>query len=44
MAFVAQVDLADVRPLDESGLLPPEGLLSFFCAPVDLDERGSWPP
>ncbi len=26
MAFVAPVNLADVRPLDESGLLPPEGL------------------
>jgi uncharacterized protein YwqG len=43
MAFVAQVNLADVSPLDESGLLPSEGLLSFFCAPGDLAERGSRP-
>lgn len=42
MAFVAQVNLAEVSPLDERGLLPPSGLLSFFGAPADLDQPGSW--
>ena len=42
MAFVAQVNLADVSPLDERGVLPPGGLVSFFCAPSDLGEPGSW--
>ena len=36
MAFVAQVNLAEVAPLDERELLPPAGLVSFFCSPVDL--------
>ena len=43
MAFVAQVNLADVSPLDERGLVPPVGLVSFFGVPGDLDERGSRP-
>jgi Domain of unknown function (DUF1963)/Regulator of chromosome condensation (RCC1) repeat len=30
LAFVAQIDLAQLAPLDPSGLLPPSGLLSFF--------------
>lgn len=41
MAFVAQVNLADVAPLDERGLLPPAGLLSFFCSTADLHRQGS---
>ncbi len=28
--FVAQIRLADVKPFDVEGLLPPDGLLSFF--------------
>jgi uncharacterized protein YwqG len=32
MAFVAQVNLADVAAHDEEGHLPHSGLLSFFCA------------
>lgn len=42
MAFVAQVNLAEVAPLDERGLLPPAGLVSFFCSPADLGREGSW--
>ncbi len=30
LSFVAQIDLAQVAPLDNSGLLPRAGLLSFF--------------
>ncbi len=30
LAFVAQVDLAELAPLDRSARLPPAGLLSFF--------------
>jgi len=32
MAFVAQVNLADIAAYDEEGHLPHSGLLSFFCA------------
>lgn len=35
MAFVGQVNLADVAPLVEPGLLPSAGVLSFFCASGD---------
>jgi uncharacterized protein YwqG len=30
MGFVAQVQLADTHPLDSAGMLPTQGLLSFF--------------
>lgn len=40
MAFVAQVNLAEVARLDPSGALPPSGLASFFCAPADLHREG----
>lgn len=36
MAFVAQVNLADVAPLYRDGFLPPAGVVSFFCATADL--------
>ncbi len=42
MAFLAQIDLGDVGPLDERGLLPRAGLLSFFCASADLGRQGGW--
>lgn len=42
MAFVTQINLAEVGPLDELGLLPQAGILSFFCAPADLGQSGSW--
>ena len=42
MAFVAQVDLTDLVHLDSGELLPPSGLLSFFCSTADLDREGSW--
>jgi uncharacterized protein YwqG len=32
MAFVAQLNLADIAAHDEEGHLPHSGLLSFFCA------------
>jgi Domain of unknown function (DUF1963) len=32
MAFVGQVNLADIAAHDEEGHLPHSGLLSFFCA------------
>src|SRR5262245_43004556 len=31
MAFIGQVNLADIAPHDEEGHLPHSGLLSFFC-------------
>jgi uncharacterized protein YwqG len=36
LAFVAQVDLATVAPHDVDGVLPRDGLLSFFYDVVDL--------
>ncbi len=30
MEFIAQIQLADARPLDSAGVLPAQGLLSFF--------------
>lgn len=36
MAFIAQIALAELAPLDRDGLLPGAGLLSFFCALIDL--------
>jgi Domain of unknown function (DUF1963)/Regulator of chromosome condensation (RCC1) repeat len=41
MAFLAQINLADVAPLEAPGRLPSTGLLSFFCATQDLDREGS---
>jgi uncharacterized protein YwqG len=50
MAFIGQVNLADIAAHDEEGLLPHSGLLSFFCA-IDgtaagvmgsLDDPSSW--
>lgn len=41
LAFVAQIDLAQLAPLDSDGQLPPAGLLSFFygvpAGPLDGD-------
>ena len=37
MAFVGQVNLADIAAHDEEGHLPHSGLLSFFCA---INEMG----
>lgn len=31
MAFLAQLNLAELAPYDPAHLLPPEGMLSFFC-------------
>jgi hypothetical protein len=39
MAFVGQVNLADIAAHDEEGQLPHSGLLSFFCA-VDGSAAG----
>ena len=39
LAFVAQIDLAQVHPFDVEGVLPSRGLLSFF---YDADELGVW--
>jgi uncharacterized protein YwqG len=33
MQFICQVNLADLPPGGPAGILPPEGLLSFFCMP-----------
>jgi hypothetical protein len=50
MAFIGQVNLADIAAHDEEGHLPHSGLLSFFCA-IDgtaagvmrsLDDPSSW--
>ena len=41
MAFLAQINLAEVTPVDARGLLPSTGLLSFFGAIQDLDREGS---
>jgi uncharacterized protein YwqG len=50
MAFIAQVNLAEIVTHDEQGHLPRAGLLSFFCA-IDgtaagvmpaLDDPSSW--
>ena len=30
LAFIAQINLAEVHPFDKMGVLPPSGLLSFF--------------
>lgn len=38
LSFVAQIDLAQVAPLDRSGLLPRAGLLSFFYADPEARE------
>jgi len=40
MAFVAQIDLADIAPLAD-GELPPGGLLSFFSLFIDWGFGGS---
>ena len=42
MAFVAQIDLADIAPLAHSEL-PPGGLLSFFSLFIDWGFGGSEP-
>ena len=39
MAFIGQVNLADIAPHDEEGHLPHSGLLSFFCAIDDTAEE-----
>lgn len=41
MAFLAQLDLAEVAPHATGGQLPPAGLLSFFCSTVELVEEGA---
>ena len=50
MAFIAQVNVAEIAAHDEQGHLPHAGLLSFFCA-IDgtaagvmpaLDDPSSW--
>lgn len=50
MAFIGQVNLADIAAYDKEGHLPHSGLLSFFCA-IDgtaagvmqsLDDPSSW--
>ena len=38
LAFVAQIRLDDLPRLDDD-VLPASGLLSFFCAPIALDEQ-----
>jgi uncharacterized protein YwqG len=48
LAFIAQINLAEIQPLDVAGLLPASGLLSFFYdadhVPVGYDPawRGGW--
>jgi len=48
LAFIAQIDLAEVHTVDRMGVLPPSGLLSFFYnadhIPVGYDPawRGGW--
>jgi len=46
LSFIAQLDLPEIAPLDEQGLLPAEGMLWFFydaarqpwgCDPLDRD-------
>jgi len=39
LSFVAQVNLADVAPYDAEGLLPRDGLLSFF---YDAVKQAAW--
>ena len=41
LCFVAQLQLADLAPLNGDGLLPGAGLLSFFCCPSDLGRDGA---
>lgn len=36
-AFVAQVNLSNLPALEEQNLLPPAGLLSFFCSVRDIE-------
>jgi uncharacterized protein YwqG len=40
LSFIAQVNLADVAPYESEGLLPPDGLLSFFYDAVTQDAWG----
>jgi uncharacterized protein YwqG len=40
LSFVAQVNLADVAPYEAEGLLPRDGLLSFFYAAVKQEAWG----
>ena len=39
LSFLALIDLAEIAPLDDSGLLPPAGFLSFF---YDAAGQGAW--
>ena len=39
LSFIAQVNLADVAPYEAEGLLPRDGLLSFF---YDAVEQEAW--
>lgn len=40
LSFIAQVNLADVAPYDAEGVVPRDGLLSFFYAAVTQDAWG----
>jgi uncharacterized protein YwqG len=40
LSFIAQVNLADVAPYDSEGVLPRDGLLSFFYDAVTQDAWG----
>lgn len=48
MSFLAQIRLRDIAPLDTQKLLPPDGVLSFFCdaenavTGLDVSEGKSW--
>ncbi|MCS7300047.1 MAG: YwqG family protein [Fimbriimonadales bacterium] len=47
LAFVAQIDLSVVKPYDLQNLLPPAGMLYFFCDAVELvwgdpEDRDGW--
>lgn len=42
LAFLGQLNLADVAPFDTEGLLPRQGILSFFYE-LDTMEWGSLP-
>src|SRR6266446_3607332 len=39
LSFLALIDLADITPLDDCGLLPPAGFLNFF---YDAAGQGVW--
>jgi uncharacterized protein YwqG len=43
LSFIAQVNLADVAPYEAEGLLPRDGLLSFFYDALTQDAWGIRP-